>query len=489
MNPFIGPNSFFYKFWRALRFLFKGGNWPYLLAALAMAIFLAHRAAGVNDMLTHFAQTELGVRDAEHFNEICETDTVRCVDITLALQKYAQQIKEPIGWQLLAGLVSFFFTCKMYDGIMRIYNQQEDEPVPLGIETSLAIPTMLFFGLFIWAAICFPIAHALPMPTIDFYEKVFPFLVVGFMPAILMCILVSEEFSTMLRPQDWVRTIIGVGPLHYLAILAVPLLATFLVGLVVGLVLHATGLGGGHLIGIIMEETLKIVATGASFLYIRFFIAADEEKPKELDFASQEILGEARKYHLIGNLEAQQAFASEMRTVDYLFAQQGSEQAEAILLNYVGDDYPVDVYFSAYRRLYHYYRQPRNQGRLQELLQRLQRCAADGDESSYQLIRPELEKRADIEPERIPPDLVHPLCQLALRLEDYDMVLALTRNFAQRAPEHKQIADNYHLAARALARSGRAAAAQQLLEQLLQRFPDHPRRAAFQRTLEQIRSA
>lgn len=36
MEAFIGPNSPLYKIWRALRFLFKGGNWPYLIVALVV---------------------------------------------------------------------------------------------------------------------------------------------------------------------------------------------------------------------------------------------------------------------------------------------------------------------------------------------------------------------------------------------------------------------------------------------------------------------
>ena len=487
MEAFIGPNSPLYKIWRALRFLFKGGNWPYLIVALVVFSIYSYQELNREALAFQFINTKYGVGDALALSQLCAENEIKCIAVSLEKQKYMDSLSSSFGWDLLRSLTAFFLTCKFYDGILRIYNQQEEEPVPLGIGASLSIPLKIVGGGLVWLLLFLPILLSLSVKNQEIFLRGWYLFWFFFLPAILMCILTSEEFMTMLRPQDWVRTVIGVGFWRYVGIVLLPfaiwLLLIMLTVKVFGPLLREP------LFTAVIVNMISITCTGMGFLYIGFFMAADEEKPKELDFASQEILGEARKYHLIGNLEAQQAFASEMRTVDYLFAQQGSEQAEAILLNYVGDDYPVDVYFPAYRRLYHYYRQQRNQGRLQELLQRLQRCAADGDESSYQLIRPELEKRADIEPERIPPDLVHPLCQLALRLEDYDMVLALTRNFAQRAPEHKQIADNYHLAARALARSGRAAAAQQLLEQLLQRFPDHPRRAAFQRTLEQIRSA
>ena len=68
------------------------------------------------------------------------------------------------------------------------------------------------------------------------------------------------------------------------------------------------------------------------------------------------------------------------------------------------------------------------------------------------------------------------------------MVLALTRQFAKNHPNHAQLIDIYILAARALAKSGAADKAQQLLQQLLARYPDHTKTAQIRHTLNLLQN-
>ena len=63
-------------------------------------------------------------------------------------------------------------------------------------------------------------------------------------------------------------------------------------------------------------------------------------------------------------------------------------------------------------------------------------------------------------------------------------MLAITRQFAKNHPDHPQLIDNYILAARALAKIGGQDKAQQLLQQMLARFPDHAKAAQIRHTLK-----
>ena len=88
------------------------------------------------------------------------------------------------------------------------------------------------------------------------------------------------------------------------------------------------------------------------------------------------------------------------------------------------------------------------------------------------------------DPARLPADWIQPLARMAIEHNDYDIVLALTRNFAQRHPGHKHILENYYCAARALDKKGQRDKALHLLQQLIDHYPDHPKIAQVRRSHE-----
>lgn len=110
-------------------------------------------------------------------------------------------------------------------------------------------------------------------------------------------------------------------------------------------------------------------------------------------------------------------------------------------------------------------------------------AAARGSTHCYDLIQPELER---INPAELPADIIRPLAQQAAKQQQYLTVLALTRNFAKNHPEHPHLADNYYLAALALAHNGQTDKALPILQQLLARYPDHPHRDLFRRAAAQL---
>ena len=164
------------------------------------------------------------------------------------------------------------------------------------------------------------------------------------------------------------------------------------------------------------------------------------------------------------NLEEQQAFARALAQADEHFKHGRIDDGLALLRPYTDDAHDPAVYYPAYQRRYAL--QPQD-----DLLHRLMMAAARGNAHCYDLIRPELDR---INPAELPAAIIRPLAQTAAARQQYRTVLALTRNFAKNHPEHPHLADNYYLAALALAHSGRADKALPILQQLLARYPEHP---------------
>ena len=100
-------------------------------------------------------------------------------------------------------------------------------------------------------------------------------------------------------------------------------------------------------------------------------------------------------------------------------------------------------------------------------------------------IRPEL---ARINPADLPADEIYPLALYAARQRQHQTVLVLTRQFAKHHPNHPQLIDNYLLAARALAKTGHADKAQQMLTQMLARFGAHEKAGQIRATLKLLQS-
>ena len=173
-------------------------------------------------------------------------------------------------------------------------------------------------------------------------------------------------------------------------------------------------------------------------------------------------------------IETQKAFALALARADALLTSNKIDAGLELLAPFADENHDAAAYFPAYQRIYALKPQ-------YDLLHRLIAAAARGHQPSFDLIRPELES---IDPATLPADSVLPLAQFAARQQHYKTVLAITRQFAKNHPEHPQLIDNYILAARALAKIGAVDKAQQLLQQMLTRFPDHAKAAQIRHTLK-----
>ena len=173
-------------------------------------------------------------------------------------------------------------------------------------------------------------------------------------------------------------------------------------------------------------------------------------------------------------IETQKAFALALARADALLTSNNIDAGLELLAPFADEAHDAAAYFPAYQRIYALKPQ-------YDQLHRLIAAAARGHQPSFDLIRPELER---IDPATLPADSVLPLAQFAARQQHYKTVLAITRQFAKNHPDHPQLIDNYILAARALAKIGGEDKAQQLLQQMLARFPDHAKAAQIRHTLK-----
>ena len=174
------------------------------------------------------------------------------------------------------------------------------------------------------------------------------------------------------------------------------------------------------------------------------------------------------------DLDTQKTFAAVLARTDALFGSNKIDAGLALLVPYADEAHNAAAYFPAYRRIYELAPQ-------YGMLQRLITAAARGHQPSFDLIRPEL---ARINPAVLSADEVYPLAQYAARQQQYQTVLELTRQFAKHHPGHPQLIDNYILAARALAKTGHADKAQQMLTQMLARFGEHEKAGQIRATLK-----
>lgn len=178
------------------------------------------------------------------------------------------------------------------------------------------------------------------------------------------------------------------------------------------------------------------------------------------------------------NLETQKTFAAVLTRADALLGSNRIDAGLALLAPYADEAHDAAAYFPAYRRIYALAPQ-------YALLQRLITAAACGHQPSFDFIRPEL---ARINPADLPADEIYPLALYAARQRQHQTVLVLTRKFAKHHPNHPQLIDNYLLAARALAKTGHADKAQQMLTQMLARFGAHEKAGQIRATLRLLQS-
>lgn len=172
------------------------------------------------------------------------------------------------------------------------------------------------------------------------------------------------------------------------------------------------------------------------------------------------------------DLEEQLLFVRDLMDADRLWQDGDLLGAENLLDGYTGYGSRITTYFPAFKRLDRIYRQQGREDERHALHTRMLSVAAAGYQPAYHLIHAHI---AAQDVAAMQADWIYPLAQQAAAEGHYDNVLHLTKNFARNHPNHAHIVDNYFLAARALEKRGNLNTAQQLLAQLLQRYPDHAR--------------
>ena len=347
-------------------------------------------------------------------------------------------------------------------------------------------------------------------------------LLAGFIlnPAITLAMLKTDTASAAFSPRQWGDAISDIGAGRYFALLgiAVALIAVailfivFLIApamqqnLVAGVMQQAMSgkstisvPGTMYIYYLLIGLVLMALAFFNQHLYASAFPREDSDDPESFSYgmnaAEMESISAALAGHGVTpptaeDKSAAPAAAAEAAPDFSLLADADTsgmdidtQKAFALALaradTLLGDGaHNAAAYFPAYRRIYAL--KPEY-----DLLQRLAAAAAHGHAPSFELIRPELER---IDPATLPADLIYPLAQFAARQQHYPLVLTLTRGFAQHHPDHPQLIDNYLLAARALAKTGHADRAQQLLTQMLARFASHEKAGQIRATLKLLQA-
>ena len=460
----------FDKLLRAIRYLFKGGNllyWGILAVVLCINGFHDYQQAEIANKI--FA--DAGV------SPDCSITDPKCFDAMLDVSKATSG---NIGFFLLQMAAGFLLACKMFDGIMRISEGLEEEPVPYAPVTLVPFLTPLKYlvGMIIIGIALLPL-WLLGGP----HAWLFPFLFVTwlFAPAMIMNLIGNDSIGSMVSPGGWVQVIRNMGIGNYLSILLFPLITLigigFILGFIVGII---AGITHSPMLLVFMIAVIQAFATALTYLYIGYFMR--EKESQDLSEAEQRVLYEADTYRM--DEEEKKQFAQDLLAVDVLMQEGGFTEAEALLLNYTSAYRDIGQYFPAYRALYEFYQVHHRHAELPALEQRLIEAAVHGNERCYLCVRKAVENIALDDIARLPADWIKPLARMAGEHHDYNTVLALTRNFAQRHKGHKDILENYYFAARALDKTGNRDQALHLLAQLISHYPDHPKTAQIRHSYE-----
>jgi len=460
----------FDKLLRAIRYLFKGGNllyWGILAVVLCINGFHDYQQAEIANKI--FA--DAGV------SPDCSITDPKCFDAMLDVSKATSG---NIGFFLLQMAAGFLLACKMFDGIMRISEGLEEEPVPYAPVTLVPFLTPLKYlvGMIIIGIALLPL-WLLGGP----HAWLFPFLFVTwlFAPAMIMNLIGNDSIGSMVSPGGWVQVIRNMGIGNYLSILLFPLITLigigFILGFIVGII---AGITHSPMLLVFMIAVIQAFATALTYLYIGYFMR--EKESQDLSEAEQRVLYEADTYRM--DEEEKKQFAQDLLAVDVLMQEGGFTEAEALLLNYTSAYRDIGQYFPAYRALYEFYQVHHRHAELPALEQRLIEAAVHGNERCYLCVRKAVENIALDDIARLPADWIKPLARMAGEHHDYNAVLALTRNFAQRHKGHKDILENYYFAARALDKTGNRDQALHLLAQLISHYPDHPKTAQIRHSYE-----
>ncbi len=425
---------------------------------------------------------------------------------------------------------------KLLDNSERMRLGLDDEPVsfaPVSVISGTLPLRLTGLGLLVMIALGFVAAALAFMQSRTGLQLLGGLvLLAGFIlnPAITLAMLKTDTASAAFSPRQWGDAISDIGAGRYFALLgiAVALIAVailfivFLIApamqqnLVAGVMQQAMSgkskisvPGTMYIYYLLIGLVLMTLAFFNQHLYASAFPREDSDDPESFSYgmnaAEMESISAALAGHGVTpptaedksaapaaaaeaapdfslladadtsgmDIDTQKAFAFALARADALLGSNKIDAGLALLAPYADGAHDAAAFFPAYRRIYAL--KPEY-----ELLQRLAAAAAHGHAPSFELIRPELER---IDPATLPADLIYPLAQFAARQQHYPVVLTLTRGFAQHHPDHPQLIDNYLLAARALAKTGHAERAQQLLTQMLTRFASHEKAGQIRATL------
>ena len=478
---------------RALRFTFKSGNLIYILLTGIILSAAFH----------HFYKQDF----------MFKLGRIGKVSMTPAL--------------MIVALVIVVFFCKALDNAARLRAGMDDDVSPITPTSIIPAKVPLGFVCSTLALMYFVIHISRYFSITVFFASIIIFLLVLFLltPAMMLIMLKTENAASTLSSQDLGEALSDIGVGRYITALVISALifAVFILFDYFWIAPYMQEKIAENLMAQLFsgkgenELSLPVIVYGYSLMgglvfmllaffnhhfYATFFPREDDEDGEYgMDISDREGITATLAEHGVSaapqaekkaaeplpdfslltdadtsnmGIETQKAFALALARADALLTSNKIDAGLALLAPFADEAHDAAAYFPAYQRIYALKPQ-------YDLLHRLIAAAARGHQPSFDLIRPELER---IDPATLPADSVLPLAQFAARQQHYKTVLAITRQFAKNHPEHPQLIDNYILAARALAKIDAVDKAQQLLQQMLTRFPDHAKAAQIRHTLK-----
>ena len=460
--------------------------------------------------------------------------------VFIALRSLGEARMEGVGtlnWFIIFALI-VLFACKMLDSMQRLMHGLEQERVPL--TTISKLPKNIAIDAAVAIAFCGTVVFLLQLmftgdrrPTLLNLTGV---ILYALTPALILSIFQGAGSLAILKPAAWRRAVAEIGGAgRYLAILAMPFLFAALV-LTIYTMLAQTLIsaedqarynsingtyGAPAIIQLItiLRGIIFAFLLALPLIYFSWYFPPPEETldPDNIDIDERELaahinmdddllaelnrlkaeeerhaqlqrrappvdLNLLREADTEGmSADEQRRFAGDLTQADVLIRQGENEQAIALLEPYADGLHDTNRYLPACKRLHQLYRRQGREDAMQAMEMRLIEATASGNPYSYPAIHQTLDETGD---GILPADWIYPLAQIAAGKQHYDTVLNLTRNFAKHHPRHPQLVENYFLAARALAKKGESDKAQQLLQQLLKRYPEHAKATQIRRTLE-----
>ena len=478
---------------RALRFTFKSGNLIYILLTGIILSAAFH----------HFYKQ----------------------DFMFKLGRIGKVSMTPVLMIVALAMVVFF--CKALDNAARLRAGMDDDVSPITPTSIIPAKVPLGFVCSTLALMYFVIHISRYFSITVFFASIIIFLLVLFLltPAMMLIMLKTENAASTLSSQDLGEALSDIGVGRYITALVISALifAVFILFDYFWIAPYMQEKIAENLMAQLFsgkgenELSLPVIVYGYSLMgglvfmllaffnhhfYATFFPREDDEDGEYgMDISDREGITATLAEHGVSaapqaekkaaeplpdfslltdadtsnmGIETQKAFALALARADALLTSNKIDAGLALLAPFADENHDAAAYFPAYQRIYALKPQ-------YDQLHRLIAAAARGHQPSFDLIRPELER---IDPATLPADSVLPLAQFAARQQHYKTVLAITRQFAKNHPEHPQLIDNYILAARALAKIGAVDKAQQLLQQMLTRFPDHTKAAQIRHTLK-----